>query len=330
MIGIDPKVDFACKLVLGSPDHPAITLHFLNAVLKGDPLITEVSILNPIKDRDFENDKLSILDVLACDAVGRRFDIEIQRTIPAGLPERLTYYTATQLVEQLREGDDYFELHPSIGICILDAIMFRDIQAFHLDFRLVNPTFSLTLTDCLQIHLLELPKYQVPADNEPVTDPIQQWAYFFSRAQDSTPEELIQKLPDPVFHEATGILEMISRDPDQRILYHFRRKAELDAKARLLYALNEGIQQGRDQGRAEGREEGREEGRAEGREEGREEGMARGKIEGEARGQVIGRIQLLQQMLGHTVDETSTLRTQSLDELTALAADLQQQLSDRK
>jgi hypothetical protein len=32
-IGINPTVDFACKRLLGSPNHPAITLHFLNAVL---------------------------------------------------------------------------------------------------------------------------------------------------------------------------------------------------------------------------------------------------------------------------------------------------------
>lgn len=31
-IGIDPTVDYAFKLILGSPEHPAITLHFLNAV----------------------------------------------------------------------------------------------------------------------------------------------------------------------------------------------------------------------------------------------------------------------------------------------------------
>jgi len=32
-LGIDPKVDFAFKLVFGSPDHTRIAIHFLNAVL---------------------------------------------------------------------------------------------------------------------------------------------------------------------------------------------------------------------------------------------------------------------------------------------------------
>ena len=25
-LGIDPRVDFACKLMLGSPEHPAVTI----------------------------------------------------------------------------------------------------------------------------------------------------------------------------------------------------------------------------------------------------------------------------------------------------------------
>jgi hypothetical protein len=31
---IDPTVDFACKLLLGNPEYPDITIHFLNAILR--------------------------------------------------------------------------------------------------------------------------------------------------------------------------------------------------------------------------------------------------------------------------------------------------------
>ena len=173
-IGIDPLVDFACKKLLGSPEHPAITLHFLNSVLDGSPNITDVEILNPIIEKEFEDDKYSILDVRAGDEFGHRFNIEIQRTRPAALRERLTYYAATQLVEQLGDGDRYTELRPAIGICILDLLLYPQISDVHLDFRLRNQKHGLTLTDHLQIHLLELPKYTPPSDNREITDPIEQ------------------------------------------------------------------------------------------------------------------------------------------------------------
>ncbi|MCA9063056.1 MAG: PD-(D/E)XK nuclease family transposase [Planctomycetaceae bacterium] len=42
-LGICPTVDFAFKLMLGSPEHTKITIHFLNAVLEGQQRITEVT-----------------------------------------------------------------------------------------------------------------------------------------------------------------------------------------------------------------------------------------------------------------------------------------------
>ena len=72
------------------------------------------------------------------------------------------------------------------------------------------------LTDCLRIHLLELPKYVPPGDNRIIEDPTEQWLYFFRRAGKSTAEELIARLPDPVFAEAIGVLEMIAKNPEER------------------------------------------------------------------------------------------------------------------
>ena len=80
-LGIRPTVDFAFKLMLGSPEHTAITVHFLNAVLDGSPRITRATILNPILGKEKDEDKLSILDVRAEDEFGRQFNIEMQVTV---------------------------------------------------------------------------------------------------------------------------------------------------------------------------------------------------------------------------------------------------------
>ena len=69
-IGIDPTVDYAFKLLLGSPEHPTITLHFLNAILGNEIQINSVEIINPILGKEDDADKLSILDVAARDSAG--------------------------------------------------------------------------------------------------------------------------------------------------------------------------------------------------------------------------------------------------------------------
>lgn len=78
--------------MFGSPDHTRVTIHFLHAVLKLPQPITWVEILNPIQGQDRAEDKLVVLDVLAADLAGRRFNIEMQTTLPTDLPKRLTYY----------------------------------------------------------------------------------------------------------------------------------------------------------------------------------------------------------------------------------------------
>ncbi len=58
--------------------------------------IVSVEIVNPIVWKEFEADKLSILDILAIDNADCRLNVEVQRTKSSWLPQRLTYYSATQ------------------------------------------------------------------------------------------------------------------------------------------------------------------------------------------------------------------------------------------
>ena len=84
----------------------------------------------------------------------------------------------------MSEGDDYTLLRPSISICVLDAIMFSALPEIHSDFRLRSRNGIADLTDGLQIHLLELPKYSPPNDDRAITDPVESWLYFFRCASE--------------------------------------------------------------------------------------------------------------------------------------------------
>ena len=77
---IDPKIDCVFKALLGSEENRNLLVHFLNAILTSDLTapITEVEILNPYNDKEFLDDKLSVVDVKAKDSEGRLYQIEIQ------------------------------------------------------------------------------------------------------------------------------------------------------------------------------------------------------------------------------------------------------------
>jgi predicted transposase/invertase (TIGR01784 family) len=287
-IGISPLVDYSFKKLFGSQPDIAILIHFLNAVLVGQPKIVSARIVNPAQGKAFAADKLSILDVLVIDELGRTFLIEMQISLPAGMAQRLTYCTSVSYAGQLREGDDYVKLRPSISICVLAGAMFSTAPKLHLDFRLREKSHRLTLTEDIQIHILQLRYLQVTAETVYNASGIERWAWFLCNADTLTLEDIPRLFPDPEFVEAAGILAMIAQTQEELIAYHARLKAQRDESGRILQAKLEG--------RQEGKQEALEQAEAMAAER-----EARGIALGEARGELRGQITLLQWLLKEPV-----------------------------
>ena len=149
IIDIRPTVDLAFKLMLGSPEHTAVTVHFLNSVLTGAPRIRHVKILNPFLGKETEDDKLSVLDIKAQDEQGRFLNIEMQTSLATGLAKRLTDYAGRLFVGQMREGMPYQALQPAMSICVLSQSMFPQQPQLHLDFRLRDTGGTVFMGDLL-------------------------------------------------------------------------------------------------------------------------------------------------------------------------------------
>ena len=301
VIGIDPLVDFAFKLLLGSPEHAGVTVHFLNAILGTSPRIKRVFFKNPIQGKGYDDDKLLILDILAEDEEGRQYNIEVQTTVPAGLSQRLTFYGARLYVDQVTEGTQYRNLKSAVVICVLSKPLFPLQPDLHSDFRLRDKSGQI-LTDDLQVHLLELTKLKVTRQNLSEATPLERWAYFLLNAPKMTPEEIRKLFPDPEFVEAAEILEMISQTPEKMHEYSARMKLRLDEAARLDYAREEGIEKGREEGREEGLEKGR----------------------------LLGEIRILQEFLGLEQPTNDELSSYSVSRLTVLSQRLRKKLSRRQ
>ena len=296
-IGIDPKVDFAFKLVFGSPEHTAVTIHFLNAVLQQAEPVTSVQILNPIQGQDRSEDKLVILDILAEDVRGRKFNIEMQTSLPIDLAQRLTFYNCLNLTRQIGLGEAYYQMQQAVSICVLNRNLFPQVPDYHLSFRLRCDQHPFVFTDVLEFHTLELPKFNAASQYPSEMSPIEKWLYFLRNAERMEASELARQLVEPEFTEAIGVLEMISRSPEERDFYEARQKFLHDEQARLMAA------------RIEGREEGREEGRVL---------------------TLIDTIQMLEDLLGEKPTDSSSLNSESPESLLRRVTGLQQRLRDRQ
>jgi len=142
---------------------------------------------------------------------------------------------------------------------------------------------------------------------------LEQWTYFLGHAAQMEVPDIERLFRDPVFVEAGGILEMISKTEEERLRYELRIKALRDLHSNLEYAERRGLEAGLQQGREEGRQEGRVEGRQEGRQEGR----------------MAGTIQTLQELLGEPVTNSDELANRDPKQLEELAGTLQTRLRNR-
>ena len=114
---LDPKNDYVFKRLFA--DAPDLLAALINAVRRCAAPITHIAVKNPAIDAAELHGKYIILDLLAEDAAGRQYNIEMQVRRYRAWSARSTYYLARLISGQLVAGDDYGKLQPAIGIHLL-------------------------------------------------------------------------------------------------------------------------------------------------------------------------------------------------------------------
>jgi predicted transposase/invertase (TIGR01784 family) len=211
---IDPKIDCVFKALLGSESNRALLIHFLNANL-GAALpapITEVEILNPYNDKEFLDDKLSIVDVKARDQHGSLHQIEIQLLANRDLLARILYTWADLYSGQLKSGQDYSQLKPTYAIWLLGEDLLPKRPEFAHDFRL-RDTLGRPLLDHGGIWLLELNKFHA----DTVQTEQDRWLKFFKDGEHLDPDALPTWMNTNEMRQAMSTLKAFS---DKDRAYH--------------------------------------------------------------------------------------------------------------
>ncbi len=211
---IDPKIDCVFKALLGSVENRNLLVHFLNAILTRDlsSPITEVEILNPYNDKEFLDDKLSVVDVKAKDSEGRLYQIEIQLLTYRHLPERMVYNWCDIISQQLQSGNDYSLLKPVYSIWLLAENLLPGETDYAHEYKLQNRQ-GRTLADLGGIHLLELKKFTA----ERIETEEQRWLQFFKEGEQLDETALPDWMNTEEMRQAMKTLKLFS---DKERDYH--------------------------------------------------------------------------------------------------------------
>jgi len=218
---IDPKVDCVFKALLGKEENSNLLVHFLNAVLGAElsePIVSVV-IINPYNDKEFLDDKLTIVDVKANDQSGRIYQIEVQLAYYSDLPARMVYTWGDIYCKQLKSGNDFTNLKPTYSIWLMGKNAIKDDDKYVHAYKLRDETGKL-LTDHGGIWLLELEKFSaVHVENEQ-----ERWLQFFKTGNSLNDE---QELPDWMntqeMRQAMGTLRQFSEKDKNYFAYQARQ-----------------------------------------------------------------------------------------------------------
>ena len=249
----NPLNDYLFKFIFGREERKRITLSFLNAVLdreSGDCL-TDITFIDREFDPQFEDDKLSQLDIYGIAGDGSQINIEVQLMNRYNMQKRTLYYWA-RMYQTLRKGKDYQSLSPTITINLLNFNLLPQ-QNPHNRYGIYDIVSGHRLTEDLEIHFLEIPKFAVKSIKE--MKRLEKWlAYFSNQLSEDETEELA--MSETAIKEAIQAEHIFMQSDVERWQYEQREKAMRDYLSALLYSRDEGRREGHREGHREGRREG--------------------------------------------------------------------------
>ncbi|MEL7331389.1 MAG: Rpn family recombination-promoting nuclease/putative transposase [Cyanobacteria bacterium J06560_2] len=246
---INPKTDFAFKKIFGSPQSQDILISFLNAILySSEPVIQNLTILDPYQAPRIEGIKNSYLDIKAALADGRTVIIEMQILNVLGFEQRVLYNAAKSYSTQLEVGEDYTLLNPVIALTITDFEMFEQADSVISRYCLMEKTALTEYSDDLELVFVELPKFKKSLDElETLTD---KWLFFLQSANE------LQAVPTTLdnvsaIHSAFEVARQSKLSPEELETLEKRQMFLHDLKNASLKATQDGKEKGDREARIE-------------------------------------------------------------------------------
>ena len=242
--------DFFIRYFFGFKGHEDLLLSFINAIMIDSNFATfkSVEILNPFNLTEKANNKESIVDLKAITEDGIIVIIEIQTYSTKNFFERTLYYWSKNYSSVLKKGNQYEKLRPVISINLIDDILFnRTDNRMHTCYLLKEKNSNEILTDHLQLHYVEIPKFDENAD---IKKELKNWILFLKSNKEEDMSQLLKE--DTIFEKAINKYNYFTDNKDLLNEYD-RREAFLVYQSSIMRDFKE-----------EGREEGIKEGKLEG------------------------------------------------------------------
>lgn len=238
---LSPKLDVVFQALFGEVGNESITKGFLETILERKIDSIDLS-RNPILRREFKDEKLGVLDIIAKLDENEICNIELQIVDKKNIIERILYYWSRLYSRQIKSGEYYKILQKAIVILITDFKL-ENLEEldYHSRWKIMEDKQGkkIILTQKLEIDIIELPKI---IGKEKEQDNLLDWLYFLENPKS---ERVTKKMKENEnLKEAVKKLDNLSEDERMQRIADLRQKAIMDEKAIYEKGLEKGIMEG--------------------------------------------------------------------------------------
>ncbi|MCL2323778.1 MAG: Rpn family recombination-promoting nuclease/putative transposase, partial [Oscillospiraceae bacterium] len=159
------KNDLIFKKVFGSENSKDITAGFLKSVLDlPEDEYESITLLDTNTRIDKEKGKYGILDLKLKTTRGIIINIEMQKYLMDALIQKILFYIAKMIIEQIGKSENYEKIKKVVCIVIVNNNIIPDKKYRH-KITLNDEISKIVFTDLIEIHTIELKKLPKVSDN---------------------------------------------------------------------------------------------------------------------------------------------------------------------
>ena len=245
MSHLKPTNDFIFKKLFGNSKNENLLKDLLESILT-DIKISSIKINRDVSlERQLITEKLGILDVVATLNNNTKINIEMQVKNYYNTVDRSLFYGTGAYHESLNSGEDYIDIPRSISIWITNFDVFEE-GPFHEIAKLKRDYENIILTDKLELHYIQLPKFKRKCKR--ISSKLEEWLTFIINEN----MEAIKMSENEHIKKAEEELEYLTGDEETKRLAYLREKAIRDETAGLISAERKGRLEGERIGKLEG------------------------------------------------------------------------------
>ena len=211
---INPFTDYGFKKIFGQEISKDLLIDFLNDLLKGERVITDLTFLNNEQLPEWEDARALIYDIHCTTDTGEKIIVEMQNKSQAYFRERALFYLSHAVTRQGQRGDWMFDIKAVYGVFFMNFLL-KDNVKLRTDIILADRETGQLFSDKMRPIFIALPVFD--KEEEKCENDFERWIYVLKNME--TLKRMPFKARKAVFEKLEEVADVASLSKEERRRY---------------------------------------------------------------------------------------------------------------